>query len=590
MQINSKKIKGQIYNSYRIFKQIKLKNKKRSAFNLSILSFFSYFLELVSLGAIIPLIFLILQKDKMMSYVGSIEILSSFSYDKVITLSILSILFFSSLKFIVLIYFNYYTNFFFSKVQTSASAMLLDKYLKNSYNFFLIKNISALIANVKIEAERLRGFYGVLINLIFELTVVISILFFILYINIIGSLVFIIFIILSSYIFLTIIRKYSHRISERKSYFYKLVNNHLFRIFKNIKFIKIFRMYDYALFDFLDKDKKDVHQVAKFLTISVIPKIYFEYIFIISTLILLSLLFFILAKEDVSLIAQYLSLYALMAFRVLPSISRVYTFTQQLNFYGNSVSIFNKDYFDNKFKENNSKFLIRKLNNNVICKFSNVDFSYKKNVDKKILSNTSFEINKNDKIAVVGPSGVGKSTVIDLILGILKADKGTVNINEKFSNNLNILKNKIGYVSQNVQLIDGSVKDNIIFGSDISNISRKEVYQKLYKCAKITNSLIFINKLKNKFNTRIYEDGKNLSAGQRQRILIARSIFNQPRLLLMDEPTSALDNKNSTQIIKNIIKLNKNMTVVIVTHHKNILNNFNKTLILKNGKIRVSRI
>ena len=141
----------------------------------------------------------------MMSYVNSIELLSIYSYSQIVVLSILSILFFSSLKFLVLIYFNYYMNFFFSRVQTSSSAMILQKYLQNSYKFFLIKDISSLIANVKIESERLRGFYGVMINLMFELIVVISILFFILYINLVGSIVFIIFIIFSSYIFLSVL-------------------------------------------------------------------------------------------------------------------------------------------------------------------------------------------------------------------------------------------------------------------------------------------------------------------------------------------------------------------------------------------------
>ena len=338
-----KRYKNLLLSSYRILKKLKINNKKKSVVILSSLSFLSYLLELISLGSIIPLIFLILRKDRMMEYIHEIDYLSSYSYSEVLITSISIILFFSTFKFFLLIYFNHYKNFFFAKVQTSSSSYLLEKYLNNSYAFFLKKNVSELIANVKAESERFRGFLGVLIDLIFEVIVISSILIFILFVNFTSSILFIFFIIFSSYIFLKIIRKHAKKIGEKKSYFYKIVNKHLFLIFKNIKFIKIFNLYKYSINTFNEIDRKELKQIAKFLTIASIPKIYFEYIFILSTIILISLLFFFFKEDDTLVIGQYLSIYGVMAFRVLPSISRIYTFFQQINFYGNSVTIFSNN-------------------------------------------------------------------------------------------------------------------------------------------------------------------------------------------------------------------------------------------------------
>ena len=277
-----------------------------------------------------------------------------------------------------------------------------------------------------------------------------------------------------------------------------------------------------------------------------------------------------------------------MAFRVLPSISRIYSYIQQINFYGNSVTIFSNNIFSNAFRENKNNFLFKKLSQNILYEFSKVQFKYNKK-DKSIIENTSFKINFGDKIVITGPSGVGKSTIVDLILGVLEPTEGKIFINKNFAKDFNTLKNELGYVSQDLKLIDGSIKENIIFGSDIKNLSKREVDERLNKCAATTNSHSFINKLKRKFNTKIYEDGKNLSAGQRQRILIARSIFNNPKLLVMDEPTSALDLNNANKIIKNLVKFNKNMTLIVVTHHKTILKNFNKFLNINNSKILIKK-
>lgn len=584
-----KRYKNLFSSSYKVLKKLKINNKKKSVVKLGFLSFLSYLLELISLGSIIPLIFLILRKDKMMEYIQDINYLSDFSYSEVLIISISIIFFFSFFKFFMLIYFNYYKNFFFAKVQTSSSSYLLEKYLNNSYSFFLKKNVSELIANVKAESERFRGFLSVLIDLFFEIIVMTSILVFLLFVNFTGSIVFIFFIIFSSYIFLKVIRKYAKRIGEKKSYYYKVVNNHLFLIFKNIKFIKIFNLFNYSIDTFKEIDRKELKQTAKFLTIASTPKVYFDFIFILSTLILISLLFFFFKEEDTLVIGQYLSIYGLMAFRVMPSISRIYSFFQQINFYGNSVIIFSNNIFSNEFKENKKNFLFKKLDQNILYKFSNIKFRYNKK-DKNIFENTSFRINLGDKIAITGQSGVGKSTIIDLILGVLEPTMGKIFINNSFAKNFISLKNNLGYVSQDLKLIDGSIKENIIFGSDINNLSREEINKRLHRCSVATNSHTFINKLKRKLNTKIYEDGKNLSAGQRQRILIARSIFNNPKLLVMDEPTSALDLNNANQIIKNIINLNKDVTLIVVTHHKSILKSFNKSFNIKNSKLVIKNI
>lgn len=584
-----KKKTSQIYLSAkkinRLVKHISIKNKKKDTIKLLFLTIAIYLLDLISLASIVPLIILILQKEKTIEYVNNLNFFSNLIYSDLIIISLFLILVFSLLKFFFLSYGQYYKNFFLAKIQNAFSTLLLSKYLNNPFQFFLSIKISDLIANIKIESERAKAFCAILVDFLLEIIVLFTLLIILLILSPTVSIIFFSFLFLSSYLFLIIIKKHTKRIGEKKSFFYKLVNNHLYQVFNNIKFIKLFNLYSHSINYFNDVDVKEIHQTAKYLTLSSLPRIYFEFIFITSTLVLILIILYILNITDVNLLANYIGLYALAGFRVLPAVARVYSYSQQLNFYKNAIDIV----YDNFF--NKSKILIKKdlvfknLKRKEVYKIVNLSFSFEDNSKINILKNINLSVNKGDKIGIIGPSGSGKSTLVDIMLGLLNPSGGEILINKTIFSSHKNFYSRLGYVSQNVQLIDGSIKENIIFGNHHNQKNKLELNKRMIEVSKISNIYNFANKTSSKFNFKIYEDGKNLSMGQKQRILIARSLFKDPDILFMDEPTSALDNANSTNILKKILK-QKYKTIIIVTHHKSLLKYLNKVYEINNGEIK----
>jgi len=217
------------------------------------------------------------------------------------------------------------------------------------------------------------------------------------------------------------------------------------------------------------------------------------------------------------------------------------------------------------------------FNNNL--EFKNVSFSY--NSDKTVLSDLNFEIKKGQMVGLIGPSGVGKTTIVDLILRLLSPTKGKILVDNQDISKINIhqWRKNIGYVPQDIFLINDTIANNIKFYDD--SINNKQIKQ----AAKKANIYEFIQTLPNKFSTIIGERGIFLSAGQRQRIVIARVLARNPKFLILDEATSALDNESEIKIQKAIENLRGKITVFVVAHRLSTVKNCDKLLVLEKGKI-----
>tara|TARA_B100001996_G_C18625265_1_gene579478 strand:- start:498 stop:1184 length:687 start_codon:yes stop_codon:yes gene_type:complete len=212
----------------------------------------------------------------------------------------------------------------------------------------------------------------------------------------------------------------------------------------------------------------------------------------------------------------------------------------------------------------------------------NVVYAYP-GTSKKILDNVSFKISHKEIVGIVGESGVGKSTLIDLISGLLKPNEGEIIVDDlNIEENLFNWQKQIGYVPQDIYLLDDSIKANIAFGVNEKDINQ-ESYKEALKLAQLEN---FINSLPKKDNTFVGDRGIRLSGGQRQRIGIARSLYFNPKVLIFDEPTSALDKANEQKIMDEVYSLSNDITVIIISHKISILKRCNKILSLADGNIK----
>lgn len=211
-------------------------------------------------------------------------------------------------------------------------------------------------------------------------------------------------------------------------------------------------------------------------------------------------------------------------------------------------------------------------------KFDNVSSKYNK-FDPYILKNLSFTINPGEKVAIVGKSGCGKSTILKLLLGLYTLQMGEIYIDGVNIANVNIknLRTQFGVVLQEPQLFNDSIKENITLGKE--NISNEQIYKACQKSG-IDNLLLNIPL---GWDTIVSEKGVNFSGGQRQRISLARALINDPKIIIMDEPTSSLDNEAETSFMNEVLKLDS--TCIVVSHRLSTIEHFDKIIVIDNGKI-----
>ena len=299
---------------------------------------------------------------------------------------------------------------------------------------------------------------------------------------------------------------------------------------------------------------------------------------------LIVILFLMNQNGDFSSAVPVMSLYALAGYRLMPSLQGIYTSVTQLRFATAALDSILVELKDIQSEPNlvndivDAKFgLFKKIT------LKNVSYSYP-NEDQPAIKNINLSISSESKVGFVGSTGGGKTTTVDLILGLLEPQVGTLEVDDKIidGKNLKVWQSTIGYVPQNIYLSDDSIIANIAFGVSSEDID----YDSVERVAKIANLHEFIiNKLPKKYQTKIGERGVRLSGGQRQRIGIARALYRNPRLLVLDEATSALDNLTEQAVMDAVNNLDKDITVIMIAHRLSTVKECDTIFFLEDGKL-----
>ncbi len=212
--------------------------------------------------------------------------------------------------------------------------------------------------------------------------------------------------------------------------------------------------------------------------------------------------------------------------------------------------------------------------------FKNVNFRYQ-NAEKNALTGVNFEIKKGECIGIVGETGSGKSTLVDLLLGLLRPNGGEILVDDAYPVNSYQWHKKIGYVPQSLYLVDDTIEANIAFGEMSSNVNQDRL-NKVIQDAQLSK---FIKQLPNGAKTVVGERGVRLSGGERQRIAIARALYRDPEVLIFDEATSALDNVTEARLMKTIQVVSKDRTVIMIAHRLSTLKDCDRVVEVSAGQI-----
>jgi ABC-type multidrug transport system fused ATPase/permease subunit len=532
-------------------------------------------LELLGLILLIPIISLIGNQSILGGNFYSIELIKSlihFYGDNLIYYLLFFLLFFFLIKNLYIFFFEYKKNFFLYNLEIFLSQKINNIYHQLPYEFFKTSNSSALVKNIVSEPYFLysiiRSFFG-LLNEIFLLFLI---LIFLIVIQPLGTiLILLIYLIIGLFIYNFNKKKIyqwglNRQINENFRYKY------LYETFQGIKEIKLYKVEKFFQDIFLKHHSIISSEKRKIDTFQQLPRLIIEFLTILNIIILVLLINFYL-KEDRNLLLPTLAAFALSAIRIIPSIARILSGFQNIKYSYAAI--------DNLKNEINRE-------KKIVNKSDHVDyFSFTKNITLKnltfkyldsnsnLFNNVNFIIEKGSCIGIVGASGHGKSTLVNLILGLLKPTSGSILVDNKdiFSNLLGWQRN-IGYVPQDIFLLDDTVKNNIIFGEGLDKFNKVRFDLALEK----SQTIKFLSKLENGIETNLGERGVKLSGGQIQRIGIARALYKNSSILILDESTNALDLETEKDIVNLVNDLRPELTIIIISHRQSTLNNCQKIL------------
>ncbi|PYZ95081.1 ABC transporter [Salipaludibacillus keqinensis] len=559
-------------------KLLKLFNKreKKKLLLLLMMMFVAAFLETIGIGLIVPLVSIVTNPE-IIDQPGILNSLYEYfnfqSATSFIIFSILVLLLTFLIKNIYLLLFHYIQYKVIFNQQVKLSRRLLREYLIKPYTFHLQRNTSDLLRNVNEEVPKV--FQGIVLSgfQLFTEILVISCILLLLLINAPG--VTITASILLSTSVLLFYKYFRKKINDLGIEEQRVTGSMIKWVNQGLGASKEVKVSGKESF-FVNAYSKQSQLKAKnnlyMRMMEQIPRLFIETLLV--TIVLFSMLIIIMQGSNTTELITTMSLFAMAAFRLMPSINRVVAMITAIRYNRPALTVIYEDLIYNNSKENLTRQTTALINSNEriyknAIRLTDITFRYP-NQSIESIKNISLTIPIGKSVAFVGESGAGKTTLVDIILGLLEPDKGSVTVDNKpLAVQKLVWQQKIGYIPQVIFLSDDSIRGNVAFGIEDSLINDEEVWRSLEQ-AQLKQ---FVEDLPDQLETKVGERGVKLSGGQRQRIGIARSLYHNPEILFMDEATSALDNGTEKEIMKAIDGLKGDKTLIIIAHRLSTIEN-----------------
>lgn len=471
-------------------------------------------------------------------------------------------------------------------LRLSTSKKLFNHYMYSNYLFYINSNPATIIRTLNHDVGLAYKYISSFLLLLREFLLVFIVLILLLSINIlVYSSTFIIFSLMTALFYFFLKNKLVDKGKALQSEHSKNIKI-IGQSFSSIKEIKVSQKENF----FTNLFYQSVNLIEKLYFFSYLvskyPRLLLE---ILAVLMITSFAFIMYFFDNEGQLIPLLALLAAACIRFIPAVNSIIGSMNSLKFYSPSFDliyeqlkiILSDKNVTNKMAKNFNK---DKINFDVDIELKDVSFGYP-NSNKLALENVNLTIKKGEIIAIIGNSGSGKTTLINLILGFISPNKGEVKVdNKNINNNLENWQSKLGYVPQDVYLMDETLRENIAFGVPTDKVNHNLINE-VVKKSRLED---FINNLPDKLESNVGNVGSKISGGQRQRIGIARSLYTKPEILILDEATNSLDIENENKIIHEIFENKSDKTVIIISHRHHNLHKFDKIYKIENGRVRLN--
>lgn len=562
------------------------KRQKRNLCILLVIILVGAFVELLGVSAILPIINVALEPETIDTtwYLSLIRNIMGFTDARqmlVFLAGVLIVIYVVKNVYITMMYSLQY-RFIFNN-QKRLAVKMMDCYMRQNYLFHVSKNVAELQRNVTNDVN---GFFTVVLNalqFLAEFSVCAFLSIFLLQEDVITTLAVAGLILIFGVLFTFVFKKVLVQKGEKNRELNVQTTKWILQSFSGIKEIKVANSEEFFIHNY-DKNYSQFAVLQRQQSmLKFIPRPIMESVCICGLLlaVIIKLQF---AGADVKSFIPTLSVFAIAAFRMLPSFNRITGNLGSMMFDKPAIDSVYHDLLEieelmkqRQVEEKNSEKIVLGENLSMV----KVSFHYPES-EKWILKDADLVIRKNSSVALIGASGAGKTTAVDLILGLLDPQSGKITVDgTDIKTHIESWHQSIGYIPQTIYLMDDTIRANIAFG-----VPEKEIDEKLLEQAVKEAQLDqFVHSLPEGLDTVIGDRGVRLSGGQRQRIGIARALYRDPQVLILDEATSALDNETEKEVMQAIDDLHGQRTMIVIAHRLTTIKNCDAIYEVADGTI-----
>ena len=577
-----------------ILKKIRTVFDRKQKVKLILLGFMIFvggILETLGVGVMIPVVTALLTPDELQVYIDKYDVLGELcnalnirDAGQITMALLIALIAIYIIKNIYILLLTYAQNTFITQTRNRMISRVMGEFLNRPYESYLGADIPTVFRITDSDIPQTFSLILAMLQLASEV-VVSCLIFIVLLLQDVSMTLFIMFIFgLMTLLIIKVLKPKLNKIGAKNQAIQSRIAKWRIQAIYGLKDVKVLNREEFFVRNYYETGKIGANVARNYAVLNNTPRLLIETVFITSVLGFIAL--YINGGGNVASMVTTVATFGVAAMRVLPSVNRINTYITEISYTEPSLDYVYQNLqegmkTDAMLAERRANSQKAKLTLKDKIELNHISFHYP-DTDKSIFSDAQMQVSKGQSVGIIGASGAGKSTIVDVLLGLLHAQEGEITCD-----GVNIFKNyeswlaQIGYIPQSIYLIDESIRDNIAFGIDADKIDEKRVWEVLEE-AQLKE---FVQELPEGLDTTIGDRGVRLSGGQKQRIGIARALYHNPEILVFDEATSALDNDTEAAVMDAVNSFHGKKTMIIIAHRLNTIEKCDVIYKVENEKL-----